>query len=90
MLWYDSGGTYNSFKNEMFKIHVSLMWTVSDYCGGGKLSMWNVHIGRGYVHYNYDSEPCHLPHIKKWCFMGHRYFLDNDHRFILNKIIFNG
>ncbi|CAI8589347.1 unnamed protein product [Vicia faba] len=39
---------------------------------------------------NFQTTPLHLKASRKWCFMGHRRFLDRRHRFRLNKIRFNG
>ncbi|XP_039145533.1 uncharacterized protein LOC120282747 [Dioscorea cayenensis subsp. rotundata] len=89
-LWYDGANTYDSYVNEMFKLHVALMWTISDYLGLGNLSGWNVYTGRACIHCNYASAPCRLSHSRKWCFMGHRYFLHGGHKFRMNKIKFNG
>ena len=30
-LWYDGIDTYDFSKREMFKMHLALMWTISDY-----------------------------------------------------------
>ncbi|XP_039129148.1 uncharacterized protein LOC120265343 [Dioscorea cayenensis subsp. rotundata] len=89
-LWYDGVDTYDSYAHEMFKMHAALMWTISDYPGLGNLSGWNVYTGRARIHCNYASDPCRLPHSRKWCFMSHRRFLDGGHKFRLNKIRFNG
>ena len=49
----DGANTYNSFKHEMFKMYVALMWTISNYPGLKDLSVWNIYTGCACVHYNY-------------------------------------
>lgn len=40
-LWTTGVDTYDSFKKEMFTLHATLMWTISDFPGLGTLSGWN-------------------------------------------------
>ena len=70
-LWRDGADTYDSSKREMFKMDVALLWIISNYPGLGNQSRWNVYTERTCAYCNYGSEPCHLPHSRKWCFMGH-------------------
>ncbi|OIT26536.1 hypothetical protein A4A49_41017 [Nicotiana attenuata] len=35
-------------------------------------------------------DSCRLKHSRKWCFMGHRRFLERGHRFRLQRVRFNG
>ncbi|XP_061343726.1 uncharacterized protein LOC133289743 [Gastrolobium bilobum] len=89
-LWHDGVDAYDSVKREMFKLYAALLWTISDFPGLGTLSGWNTYTGLACPTCNFDSIPCRLPHSRKWCFMGHRRFLDQRHRFRLNRIRFNG
>ncbi|XP_061358361.1 uncharacterized protein LOC133302572 [Gastrolobium bilobum] len=89
-LWQDGVDAYDAFTREMFKLHAALMWTISDFPGLGNLSGWNTYTGLACPSCNFDSEPCRLYHSKKWCFIGHRRFLHERHRFRLNRIRFNG
>ncbi|CAI8595258.1 unnamed protein product [Vicia faba] len=56
----------------------------------GSLSGWNTYTGLACPSCNFQTTPLHLKASRKWCFMGHRHFLDRRHRFRLNKIRFNG
>ncbi|XP_075084789.1 uncharacterized protein LOC142168035 [Nicotiana tabacum] len=89
-LWNDGVETFDSSLNENFRMHVALMWTISDFPGLGILSGWNTHTGFACPTCNFDTEPCRLRHSKKWCFMGYRRFLRRNHRFRLNRVRFNG
>lgn len=71
-LWSDGVDTFDSSKNEMFRMRAALMWTVSDFPGLDSLSGWNTHTGLACPSCNFDAEPCRLPHSRKWCFIGHR------------------
>ncbi|XP_061347422.1 uncharacterized protein LOC133292947 [Gastrolobium bilobum] len=89
-LWLDGVDTYDASAREMFKLHAALLWTISDFPGLGNLSGWNTYTGLACPSCNFDFETCRLHHSKKWCFMGHRRFLHQRHRFRLNKVRFNG
>ncbi|XP_057444525.1 uncharacterized protein LOC130736753 [Lotus japonicus] len=89
-LWNDGVDAYDASKREMFKLYAALMWTISDFPGLSNLSGWNTYTGLACPTCNFDAVPCRLQHSKKWCFMGHRRFLDTRHKFRLNKIRFNG
>ncbi|CAI8593444.1 unnamed protein product [Vicia faba] len=56
----------------------------------GSLSGWNTYTGLACPSCNFQTTPVRLKASRKWCFMGHRLFLDRRHRFRLNKIRFNG
>ncbi|CAI8610256.1 unnamed protein product [Vicia faba] len=58
--------------------------------GLGSLSGWNTYTGLACPSCNFQTTPLRLKASRKWCFMGHRRFLDRRHRFRLNKIRFNG
>jgi hypothetical protein len=66
------------------------MWTISDFPGLGALSGWNTYTGLACPSCNIDFTPFRLNKSKKWCFMGHRRFLDRGHKFRLNKVRFDG
>jgi hypothetical protein len=89
-LWHEGVDTYDASTREMFKLRAALMWTISDFPGLGNLSGWNTYTGLACPSCNFDAEPFRLPRSKKYCFMGHRRFLDGRHRFRLNRIRFNG
>ncbi|XP_061339756.1 uncharacterized protein LOC133286368 [Gastrolobium bilobum] len=89
-LWNEGVDAYDASTRDMFKLRAALMWTISDFPGLGNLSGWNTHTGLACPVCNFDFEPTRLYHSKKWCFMGHRRFLQQRHRFRLNKVRFNG
>ncbi|XP_050891314.1 uncharacterized protein LOC127096820 [Lathyrus oleraceus] len=74
----------------MFTLHANLMWTISDFPGLGALSGWNTYTGLACPSCNFGTTSLRLKASRKWCFMGHRRFLNQRHRFRLNRIHFNG
>nr|XP_025625188.1 uncharacterized protein LOC112717339 [Arachis hypogaea] len=56
-LWNDGVDAYDSFEKKAFKLHATLMWTISDFPGLGILSGWNTHQFRlNRVRFNGDQE----------------------------------
>ena len=89
-LWNDGVRTFDASTNGWFIMRAALMWTISDFPGLGTLSGWNTHTGLACPSCNFDSIPCRLPYSKKWCFMGHRRFLNGAHKFRMNRVVFYG
>ncbi|XP_061359254.1 uncharacterized protein LOC133303366 [Gastrolobium bilobum] len=84
-LWSEGMETYDSSMNELFRMRAALIWTISDFPGLGSLSGWNIYTGYACPTCNFDTTPCRLKYSKKWCFMGHRRFLEKGHTFRLMK-----
>ncbi|KAK7258274.1 hypothetical protein RIF29_23845 [Crotalaria pallida] len=74
----------------MFRMRAALMWTISDFPGLGTLSGWNTYTEFACPTCNFDTTSCRLKHGGKWCFMGHRRFLERGHKFRVNRSIFDG
>ncbi|WMV26375.1 hypothetical protein MTR67_019760 [Solanum verrucosum] len=89
-LWYDGVQTFDSSKKETFKMRAALMWTISDFPGLGNLSGWNTYTEFACPTCNFATDSYRLIHSRKWCFMGHRRFLESGHRFRLQRLRFNG
>ncbi|XP_009776215.2 uncharacterized protein [Nicotiana sylvestris] len=89
-LWSEGVDTFDSSKDEMFRMRTALMWTVSDFPGLDILSGWNTHTGLACPSCNFDAEPCRLCHSRKWCFIGHRRFLGRNHKFRMMRHRFDG
>nr|XP_025661422.1 uncharacterized protein LOC112757040 [Arachis hypogaea] len=71
-------------------MQAALMWTISDFPGLGNLSGWNTYDGRACPACNLDAESKRLTHSQKWCFMGHRRFLNHDHKYRKDRYSFDG
>ncbi|XP_052119008.1 uncharacterized protein LOC107493943 [Arachis duranensis] len=82
--------TYDASEKKTCKMRAALMWTISDFPGLGNLSGWNTYGGRACPTCNLDIETRRLTFSQKWCFMGHRRFLNHDHRYRQDRIRFDG
>ncbi|XP_052198329.1 uncharacterized protein LOC127805620 [Diospyros lotus] len=89
-LWDGGVETFDASLNQMFNMRAALMWTISDFPGLGNLSGWNTHTGSACPTCNFDTVAHRLPHSRKWSFMGHRRFLEPNHRFRFNRVHFDG
>nr|XP_027120595.1 uncharacterized protein LOC113737586 [Coffea arabica] len=89
-LWDFGIQTYDASQKEKFQLHASLLWTISDFPGYAMLSGWST---KG----EYACPICHkfthtrwLTHSFKYCYMGHRRFLDSKHKFRKQAQFFDG
>ncbi|XP_025682531.1 uncharacterized protein [Arachis hypogaea] len=82
--------TYDASEKKMFKMRAALMWTISDFPGLGNLSGWNTYGGRACPTCNLDAEAMRLTFSQKWCYMGHRRFLNRDHKYRQDRSRFDG
>ncbi|RDY06303.1 hypothetical protein CR513_09720, partial [Mucuna pruriens] len=89
-LWTEGVETYDSSLKELFRMRAVLMWTISDFPRLSTLSRWNNYTSYACPTCNFDTFPCRLRCSKKWCFVGHRRFLERSHKFRLMKKHFDG
>ena len=89
-LWEIGVDTYDSYANEIFKLHVALLWTINDFSAYGNLSGWKTKGRFACPHCNEDTSCLFLRNSRKCCYMGHRRFLDENHYFHRNKSSFDG
>ncbi|XP_027109172.2 uncharacterized protein [Coffea arabica] len=89
-LWDFGIQTYDASQKENFQLHAALLWTISDFPGYAMLSGWST---KG----EYACPVCHkftharrLTHSFKYCYMGHRRFLDSKHKFRKQAQFFDG
>ncbi|XP_025616664.1 uncharacterized protein [Arachis hypogaea] len=82
--------TYDASEKKMFKMRAALMWTISNFPGLGNLSGWNTYGGRACPTCNLDAEAMRLTFSQKWCYMGHRRFLNRDHKYRQDRSRFDG
>ncbi|CAI9115088.1 OLC1v1015922C1 [Oldenlandia corymbosa var. corymbosa] len=89
-LWEDGVETYDASSKQNFKLHASVLWTISDFPGYANLSGWST---KG----KFACPTCHkgthsfwLSKGNKFCYMGHRRFLGKEHRFRKNAQLFDG
>ncbi|CAN6721477.1 unnamed protein product [Malus baccata var. baccata] len=68
----------------------AVLWTISDFPAYGMLSGWSTHGYKVCPHCMHDKESIYLPASRKICYMGHRCFLEDNHRFRRQTTAFNG
>ncbi|XP_020082534.1 uncharacterized protein LOC109706142, partial [Ananas comosus] len=89
-LWEVGTDTYDSSCGETFRLKAALLWTINDFPAYGNLSGWNVHGAFACPCCNIDTFSKRLSHGRKYCFMGHRRFLEPNHKFRYNRDSFDG
>ncbi|CAN6541280.1 unnamed protein product [Malus baccata var. baccata] len=90
-LWEVGTPTYDdSYSNQSFTMKAAVLWTISDFPAYGMLSGWSTHGYKACPHCMHDNESIYLPASRKICYMGHRRFLEDNHRFRRQTINFNG
>jgi len=86
-LWNDGVMTYDVSSSKKFCLRAALLWTISDWLGRGILSGESI---AACAHCLTDTTSLWLQHGHKTCYMGHRRFLDVDHKFRFQARLFDG
>jgi len=89
-LWEKGIETYDASSKQYFNVRAALLWTVSDFPAYAMLSGWRTSGKLACPVCNYDTWSKYLPKSKKMCYMGHRRFLDSNHKWRKNKKGFDG
>ncbi|XP_074322851.1 uncharacterized protein LOC141659824 [Apium graveolens] len=89
-LWDVGLETYDAFADHTFILHVSLLWTISDFPGYALLSGWSTKGKLGCPNCHYCTSSSYLKHSQKVCYMNHRKFLPHDHKHRSDYRRFNG
>ena len=71
-------------------MYVALLWTVNDFPAYDDISGWSTKGSLACPSCNYDSQSRWLRYGRKFNYIGHRRFLDNDHKFRKQKKSFDG
>ena len=79
-LWDVGVTTYDASVGETFQLHAALLWTINDFPAYANLSGWSTKGKLAYPVCNEDTYLMSLKHGNKICFMGHRRFLPNNHK----------
>ncbi|XP_058774236.1 uncharacterized protein LOC131648500 [Vicia villosa] len=90
VLWDLGVETYDASLNQTFQIRAALLWTISDFPGYAMLSGWSTKGKLACPCCNYDTNSTYLKYSKKVCYMDHRVFLPEDHKYRSNSRNFNG
>ena len=71
-------------------MHAALLWSINDFPAYGDISGWSTKSALACPPYNYDRQSCWLRYGRKFSYIGHRRFLDSDHKFHKQKQSFDG
>jgi len=71
-------------------MHAALLWTINDFLAYGDISGSSTKSGLAFPLCNYDSQSPWLRYGRKFSYIGHRRFLDSDHKFCRQKKSFDG
>ena len=75
-LWDVRVKMYDVSSKKSFQMHVALLWTINDFLAYGDPC-------------NYDSQSRWLRYERKFSYIGHKQFLDSDHKFRKQKQSFD-
>ena len=64
-----------------FQMHAALLWTINDFFTYDNISGWSTKGALACPPYNYDRQSRWLRYGRKFSYIGHRRFLDSDHKF---------
>ncbi|XP_042479852.1 uncharacterized protein LOC122060822 [Macadamia integrifolia] len=90
LLWDTGVDTYDSFKKETFNLRACLLWTINDFPAYANLSGWSTKGAFACPCCNRENVSTWLKNGGKHCYLGHRRFIDKNHKYRRYKRWFNG
>ncbi|CAK8538606.1 unnamed protein product [Lathyrus sativus] len=90
VLWDLGVETYDASLSQTFQMRAALLWTISDFLGYAMLSGWSTKGKLACPCCNYNTNSIYLNYSKKVCYMDHRVFLPENHKYRSNARNFNG
>ncbi|GJY24756.1 transposon, En/Spm-like protein [Tanacetum coccineum] len=81
---------YDAFSKQHFKLRASLLWTVNDFPAYANLSGWSTKGRVACPICANSTRSTWLKHGRKFCYMGHRRWLEENHNYRLQKDRFDG
>ncbi|XP_023893695.1 uncharacterized protein LOC112005636 [Quercus suber] len=89
-LWDVGVQAYDASSKEIFQLRAALMWTVNDFLAYANLSGWSTKGGLACPSCAVETDSQYLKNGHKFCYMGHRRWLDVDHDFRKEGMLFDG
>ena len=89
-LWDVGVKTFDVSSKKSFQMHVALLWTINDFSTYGDISGWSTKGALACLPCSYDNESHWLKYGRKFSYIGHRQFLNSDHKFCKQKQPFDG
>ena len=78
-LWDDGVETFDASTNQVFHLKAAVHSTISDFPGYANLSGWSTKGEYACTVCAFDKSSKWLEHGRKWCYMSHRRWLQQDH-----------
>ncbi|CAN0886073.1 hypothetical protein LINGRAHAP2_LOCUS15271 [Linum grandiflorum] len=88
-LWEVGIETFDASRRQNFQLHAALMWTINDFPAYGNLSGWSTKGRLACPICNIDTMSNWLHNGGKFCYMGHRRWLPNGHRWRRDRASFD-
>ena len=89
-LWGVGVETYDARSDSTFKLHASLLWTISDFPEYAILSEWSTKGKLACPSCHYETSSNYLKHSRKVVYLNHKKFLPPDQKWRSDKHKFNG
>ncbi|XP_058192172.1 uncharacterized protein LOC131309573 [Rhododendron vialii] len=90
-LWTEGVLTFDASTQQMFHMRATiLMGTINDFPALAMLSGWSTKGALACPSCNVETQSLWLKNFRKYCYMGHRRFLDQGHNFRKDAISFDG
>ncbi|XP_030927396.1 uncharacterized protein LOC115953761 isoform X1 [Quercus lobata] len=89
-LWDVGVQAYDASSKEVFQLRAALMWTINDFPAYADLSGWSTKGELACPSYAVKTKSRYLRNGCKFCYMGHRRWLDVDHDFRKDGMSFDG
>ncbi|XP_050255283.1 uncharacterized protein LOC126701217 [Quercus robur] len=88
-LWENGVETYDVSLGQNFRLHAAILWTINDFPAYAVMSGWSTKGGLACPCCHKDTVSLRLKHGRKHCYMGHRRFLEANHKWRRNKEAFD-
>ena len=89
-LWNDGVETYDASTKNIFWLRAAVVWTINNFPAYANLFGWSTKEELACPSWNKDTKLVWLSNGGKYCYMGHRRFLDPNHKFRYDKRALNG
>ncbi|XP_075660213.1 uncharacterized protein LOC142630034 [Castanea sativa] len=89
-LWNVGVQAYDASSKEIFQLRAALMWTINDFPAYADLSGWSTKGELACPSCAMETDSRYLKNGHKFCYMGHRRWLDVDHNFREEGMLFDG
>lgn len=90
LLWNQGIPTHDALKKKTFNIRATVMWTINDFLAYDMLFGWRTKSKFACPNCAFDTKSARLKHGHKECYLDHRRWLLNKHRYCSLRKLFDG